>query len=74
MKKNVIVTLADSNYFELLNELIQSIKRLKESENTAICVLDAGLTENQKKNLENKVIPKSKNIVAFLGIIIFLNE
>ena len=55
MKKNVIVTLADSNYFELLNELIQSIKRFKESENTAICVLDAGLTENQKKNLENKV-------------------
>ena len=55
MKKNVIVTLADSNYFELLNELIQSIKRFKESENTSICVLDAGLTENQKKNLENKV-------------------
>jgi hypothetical protein len=55
MKKNVIVTLADSNYFELLNELIQSIKRFKESENIAICVLDAGLTENQKKNLENKV-------------------
>jgi hypothetical protein len=55
MKKNVIVTLADSNYFELLNELIQSIKRYKESENIAICVLDAGLTENQKKNLENKV-------------------
>ena len=55
MKKNVIVTLADSNYFELLSELIQSIKRFKESENTAICVLDAGLTENQKKNLENKV-------------------
>ena len=55
MKKNVIVTLADSNYFELLNELIQSIKRFKESENTAICVLDAGLTENQKKDLENKV-------------------
>jgi hypothetical protein len=55
MKKNVIVTLADSNYFELLNELIQSIKRFKESENTAICVLDAGLTENQRKNLENKV-------------------
>jgi len=55
MKKNVIVTLADSNYFELLSELIQSIKRFKESENTAICVLDAGLTENQRKNLENKV-------------------
>jgi len=55
MKKNVIVTLADANYFELLNELIQSIKQFKESKNTAICVLDAGLTENQKKDLENKV-------------------
>jgi len=55
MKKNVIVTLADSNYFELLNELINSIKQFKESENTAICVLDAGLTEIQKKDLEKKV-------------------
>jgi hypothetical protein len=55
MKKNVIVTLADSNYFELLNELINSIKQFKESENTAICVLDAGLTETQKKDLEKKV-------------------
>jgi len=55
MKKNVIVTLADSNYFELLNELINSIKQFKESENTAICVLDAGLTETQKKDLERKV-------------------
>ena len=27
MKKNVIVSLADSNYFELLSELIDSIKR-----------------------------------------------
>jgi hypothetical protein len=55
MKKNVIVTLADSNYFELLNELINSIKQFKESENTAICVLDAGLTETQKKDLEKKI-------------------
>ena len=55
MKKNVIVTLADSNYFELLNELINSIKQFKESKNTAICVLDAGLTETQKKDLERKV-------------------
>ena len=47
MKKNVIISLADSNYFNLLEELIQSIKSFKESENTAICILDAGLTENQ---------------------------
>ena len=48
MKKNVIISLADSNYFELLNELVDSIKRFKESENTAICILDAGLTDDQK--------------------------
>ena len=50
MKKNVIISLADSNYFELLEELVDSVKRFKESENTAICILDAGLTEEQKKN------------------------
>ena len=55
MKKNVIVSLADSNYFPLLEELIDSIKRFKESENIAICILDAGLTEEQKKILLNKV-------------------
>ena len=38
MKENVIISLADSNYFELLNELVDSIKRFKESENTAICI------------------------------------
>jgi hypothetical protein len=55
MKKNVIVSLADANYFPLLNELVESIKRFKESENIAICILDAGLTEKQKKILSLKV-------------------
>ncbi|MSP10072.1 MAG: glycosyl transferase [Pelagibacteraceae bacterium] len=55
MKKNVIVSLADSNYFPLLDELIHSIKRFKESENIAICILDAGLTEDQKKKLAPKI-------------------
>ena len=55
MKKNVIVSLADANYFPLLEELINSIKRFKESENVAICVLDAGLTQDQKEKLSNKV-------------------
>jgi len=55
MKKNVIVSLADANYFPLLDELINSIKRFKESENVAICILDAGLTEEQKSKLSNKV-------------------
>ena len=55
MKKNVIVSLADSNYYPLLNELIDSIKRFKESENVAICILDAGLTNDQKQRLQIKV-------------------
>jgi len=55
MKKNVIVSLADSNYFHLLNELIDSIKKFSESSSTAICILDAGLNENQKKTLSTKV-------------------
>ena len=55
MKKNAIVSLADANYFPLLEELVNSIKRFSESENVAICILDAGLTEDQKKNLYKKV-------------------
>ena len=55
MKENVIISLADSNYFELLNELVDSLKRFKESENTAICIMDAGLTDEQKSILEKKV-------------------
>ena len=51
MKENVIVSLADSNYFDLLNELVNSIKSFEESKNVAICILDAGLTENQKNIL-----------------------
>ena len=62
MKENVIVSLADANYFELLNELIDSIKRFNESNNIAICILDAGLKDNQKDILINKVdeIKKAK--------------
>ena len=55
MKKNVIVSLADANYFPLLEELIDSIKRFKQSENIAICILDAGLTEDQKEKISEKI-------------------
>ena len=55
MKKNVIVSLADSNYFELLNELIESITRFEQSKEFAICILDAGLSNEQKKILSKKV-------------------
>ena len=55
MKKHSIVSLADANYFPLLEELINSIKRFKGSENIAICILDAGLSYEQKDKLSNKV-------------------
>ena len=54
MKKNVIVSLADANYFELLNELVDSVKNFKQSKDIAICILDAGLTEQQKNILSKK--------------------
>jgi len=55
MAKNTIISLADSNYFPLLDELVDSILRFEESKNLDICILDAGLTDDQKKNLLSKV-------------------
>ena len=55
MKKNVIVSLADANYFPLLEELVNSVKRFRESENLAICILDAGLSQEQREKLSSRV-------------------
>ena len=55
MSKKAIVTLADANYFELLIELIESIKSFPKSEGIKICVLDAGLSSNQINILSSKV-------------------
>ena len=55
MKKNVIISLADANYFELVNELVDSIKSHKQSENVAICIMDAGLKSEQIEILDKKV-------------------
>ncbi len=55
MKNRAIVSLADSKYFELLNELIDSILCFKDSESISICILDAGLETDQIKILEKKV-------------------
>ena len=60
--KTSIVTLSDSKYFDLLIELIDSIKSHKQSENISICVLDAGLENHQINLLKQKVdfIEKAK--------------
>ena len=55
MKSKAIVTLADSNYFELLVELIESIKSFEQSNEVAICILDAGLKDNEVEILKKQV-------------------
>ena len=55
MKENTIVSLADEKYFNLLEELIDSIKSFPESKNIAICILDAGLNQDQIDKIKNKV-------------------
>jgi len=55
MKNNTVVSLADSNYFDLLNELVDSILKFPEGKEVDICILDAGLSDEQKKILSNKV-------------------
>ena len=55
MKENAIISLADANYFDLLNELIDSIKRFEESKKVSICIMDAGLQKDQIEILEKKV-------------------
>ena len=60
MRENTIISLADSNYFNLLNELIDSINRFEQSKTVDICVMDAGLTEEQIKILEKKVFQIKK--------------
>ena len=60
MTKNTIVTLADSNYFPLLEELIHSIEKFKESQNIDICVLDAGLNSEQIEKISTSVAEVKK--------------
>ena len=60
MKENTIISLADANYFELLNELVDSINRFTQSKKLDICIMDAGLTDDQVKILEKKVFSIKK--------------
>ena len=66
--KKTIVTLSDSNYFSLLEELIHSIRKFEESENIDICVLDAGLTSSQIEKINTSVneIKKAYSIAVSL--------
>ena len=54
MKKTIVTTFSDSNYFYLLKELISSIKRFPESSDISIGVLDGGSLEIWKKYFGSK--------------------
>ena len=60
MEKKAIVTLTDSKYFDLVLELIESIKKFPKSKDIKICVLDAGMTDDQSLILKNKVYKVEK--------------
>ena len=68
MKDNAIIALADSNYFEMLEELIDSINKHPESENVSICVLDAGLTVTQIKTIEKKSLQSQKSKLGYRSL------
>ena len=55
MKENVIISLADANYFDLVNELVDSVNSFDQSKEIAICIMDAGLKLDQIEILERKV-------------------
>ena len=56
MKNNTIVSLADANYFDLLNELVDSILKFSKGKEVDICILDAGLSDEQKKFYQIKLV------------------
>ena len=60
MRENTIISLADTNYFNLLNELVDSINRFEQSKKIDICIMDAGLTNDQIKILQKKVFQIKK--------------
>ena len=60
MNAKTIISLADSNYFNLLNEIVDSINRFEQSKEIDICIMDAGLTTDQIKILQKKVFQIKK--------------
>lgn len=54
-EKITFVSGGDANYFPILKEWIHSVRRFPESKNIDICILDSGLTEDQKAELRPHV-------------------
>lgn len=52
-EKIALISGGDANYFPLIREWIHSIRRFSQSKDMDICILDAGLTQEQVKKLES---------------------
>jgi len=52
LKKAVIVTAADSGYFDLLNGMIRSVRRFEEWRQVTIAVFDVGFSPEHRRALE----------------------
>ena len=57
MKKNLIVSSADNKYFDLLLDLINSVKANREYESYDIAVLSVGLSKENQQTLTKLNIP-----------------
>jgi hypothetical protein len=55
MKENVIISLVDANYFELLNELIDTIKRFNEIKKVKWDIEVSSYKVKDKKRLKSQV-------------------
>jgi len=53
--KTAIISLSDTTYFHLLEELIDSVRSFPQSKNIDLCILDAGMQLDQLNKIENKV-------------------
>ena len=71
MKKNVIVSLADANYFPLLEELVDSIKRFKEQRKYSNLHFRCRIRPRiKKKNYQKKLMKLNlqNGILKFLNL------
>lgn len=53
--KIALISSSDSNYYAMLREWVHSIRRFPESQGMDICILDAGMTEDQHKEISKDV-------------------
>ena len=60
MKKNVIVTGSDKNYYPFLKTLVESLVNSKSLEICDLCILDVEEKSNYLSELENKITRKKK--------------